>query len=154
MCYICEYSIYVHIHVYLLFSRSVVPDSLRPHGLQHARLKRIHAYQGIQSYERMKLCHWQHHERTWRVLRHEISQTDKDKYYMTSLIRGIEKAQQTSECNEKERRSQIQRRDWWWPAGRGTGEGGDRRRGLQVQTIMYKASYEDILYCTTEGIYT
>ena len=36
----------------------------------------------------------------------EISQTEKDKYCMISLICGIQKIQQTSECNKKEVDSQ------------------------------------------------
>ena len=37
----------------------------------------------------------------------EISQTEKDKYYMISLICGILKIQQTSEYNKKAADSQI-----------------------------------------------
>ena len=37
----------------------------------------------------------------------EISQTEKDKYYMISLISGIRKIQQTSEYNIREADSQI-----------------------------------------------
>ena len=36
-----------------------------------------------------------------------VSQVEKDKYYMKSLICGILKLQQTSEDNEKEADSQI-----------------------------------------------
>ena len=61
----------------------------------------------------------------------EISQTEKDKYCMTSLICGILKIQQTSEYNKKEAGSQIQRTNEWGPVGRGKGEGQDRGRGLR-----------------------
>ena len=37
----------------------------------------------------------------------EMSQTEKDKYCMMSLICGIQKIQQTSEWNKKEADSQI-----------------------------------------------
>ena len=38
----------------------------------------------------------------------EISQTEKDKYCMISLIRGMEKIKQTSEYNKKETDSDIE----------------------------------------------
>ena len=48
---------------------------------------------------------------TWIDLEHiklsEMSQTEKDKYCMMSLICGIQKIQQTSEWNKKEADSQI-----------------------------------------------
>ena len=43
------------------------------------------------------------------IMLSEISQTEKEKYCMISLIRGIYKIQQSSEYNEKEADSQIQR---------------------------------------------
>ena len=43
-------------------------------------------------------CHAQQHGWSWRALC-EISQTEKDKYCMRSLICGMEKIKQTSECN-------------------------------------------------------
>ena len=39
----------------------------------------------------------------------EISQTEKDKYYMISHIHGIFKIQKTNECIRKEASSQIQK---------------------------------------------
>ena len=39
----------------------------------------------------------------------EISQTEKDKYCMKSVIYGMQKIQQTSEYSKKEADSQIQR---------------------------------------------
>ena len=41
------------------------------------------------------------------IMLSEISQTEKDKYCMTSLICGSYKIQQTSEYNKKEADSQI-----------------------------------------------
>ena len=41
------------------------------------------------------------------IMLSEISQTEKDKYCMVSLIFGILKIQQTSEYNKKEADSQI-----------------------------------------------
>ena len=41
------------------------------------------------------------------IILSEVSQTEKDKYCMISLIRGILKIQQTSEYNKKEADSQI-----------------------------------------------
>ena len=74
----------------------------------------------------------------------EISQTEKDKYSMLSLIRRILK--QTSEYNTKETNSQIQRTNEWLPVGRGKSKGQDRGRGLRG--TYYIISYEDILYST------
>ena len=49
--------------------------------------------------------------RTWMglevIMLSKISQTEKDKYCMLSLIRGIEKVQHTSEYNKKEMDLQI-----------------------------------------------
>ena len=39
----------------------------------------------------------------------EISQTEKDKYCMRSLICGMEKIKQTSECDKKEPDLQLKR---------------------------------------------
>ena len=58
----------------------------------------------------------------------EISQTEKDKYCIKSLIWGIWKIQQTSEYNKKETDSQIKRTNWL-PVGRG--EGQDMDKGLR-----------------------
>ena len=48
---------------------------------------------------------------TWMDLKSimlsEISHTEKDKYYMISLIRGIKNIKQTNEYNKTERDSQI-----------------------------------------------
>ena len=41
------------------------------------------------------------------IMLSEISQREKDKYSMTSLIHEIETAQQTSEYNKKETDSQL-----------------------------------------------
>ena len=54
----------------------------------------------------------------------EVSQTEKDKYCMLSLIYGTKKIQQTSEYNKKETDSQIQRTNQWLPVGRGNGRSG------------------------------
>ena len=43
------------------------------------------------------------------ITQSEISQTEKDKYCMISLVCGIQKLQQTSEYNKKETDSQIYR---------------------------------------------
>ena len=43
------------------------------------------------------------------VMLSEVSQTEKDKYCMISLMGGIENIQQTSEYNKKAADSQIQR---------------------------------------------
>ena len=57
------------------------------------------------------------------IMLSEISQTEKDKYCMISLICGILKIQQTSEYNKKEADSHIQRTNQQLPVGRGK-EGG------------------------------
>ena len=52
------------------------------------------------------------------IMLSEISQREKDKYCMISLIHGIQKIQQTSEYNRKEADTQTQRRNYWLPVGR------------------------------------
>ena len=39
----------------------------------------------------------------------EISQVEKDKYCMVSFICGIQKIQQTSECNNAKQKTNVQR---------------------------------------------
>ena len=58
----------------------------------------------------------------------EISQTEKDKYCMRSLICGMEKIKQTSECNRfaaKENKLVVTKQ------GEGRKEGQDQGRGLR-----------------------
>ena len=50
------------------------------------------------------------------IMLNEISQTEKDKYYLTSPICRIFKIQQTNEYNKKE--ADSQRTNWWLPAER------------------------------------
>ena len=44
------------------------------------------------------------------IMLSEISQTEKDKYYIISHIHGISKIQKTNECIRKEASSQIQKK--------------------------------------------
>ena len=44
------------------------------------------------------------------IMLSEISQTEKDKYYIISLIYGTRKIKQTSELNKKEADSHIDRK--------------------------------------------
>ena len=57
------------------------------------------------------------------IMLSEISQTEKDKIYMISLICEIQKIQETSGRNKKEADSLIQRTNQWLPMGRGEGGG-------------------------------
>ena len=52
------------------------------------------------------------------IMLSEISQTEKDKYCMLSLICGTYKMKQTSEYNKKETCSQIKGTNYWLPVGR------------------------------------
>ena len=56
----------------------------------------------------------------------EISQVEKDKYCMISLICEIQKLKQTRKCNKGETDSQLWRPDqcYQWDEGRGRGNVG------------------------------
>ena len=57
--------------------------------------------------------------------------SDKDKYYMFLLIRGIQKIKQMNEYTKTEIDSQIQEQTTGYQWGEGSGEGQDRGRGLR-----------------------
>ena len=58
----------------------------------------------------MKFCHFQQPELIWKILMlSEISQIEKGKYCMLSLISGIWKVKQTNKYNKAETDSEIQR---------------------------------------------
>ena len=61
---------------------------------------------------------WMDHEGT---MLSEVSQREKVKYCMISLISGRQKQQQ------QQTNTQIQRLDWWLPEGKG---GGRRTKGV------------------------
>ena len=56
----------------------------------------------------------------------EISQTEKDKYCMVSLICGF----------SEKLKSRIPRTDWWLPEARGGGLGKVSEGGQKVQTTL------------------
>ena len=70
--------------------------------------------------------------------------SDKDKYYLISLIYGVEKILQISEYDVNEANSQMQRTNEWFPLGRGRGQIGVGNS--EVQSTMYSMRYKDIPY--------
>ena len=63
------------------------------------------------------------------IMLNEISQMHKDKYCMISLIRGIQKIQQTSEYKTTETDSEVQSANQWFPWGESWGRDNIRLRG-------------------------
>ena len=53
----------------------------------------------------------------------EVSQTEKDKYHIISLICGIYKKGTSELLYETEIESQMQKTNLWLPKGKGWGEG-------------------------------
>ena len=51
-----------------------------------------------------------------------ISQTEKDKYCMISLIYGIYKIKLSNKYNKTETESYIHKTNWWLPEGMGCGD--------------------------------
>ena len=60
-------------------------------------------------------------------MKSEISQTEKDKHRMISLICGLEETKQTTMKTD----SQIQRRNMWLPKGKGMMSGDNQVQGVK-----------------------
>ena len=65
------------------------------------------------------------------IMQSEINQTEKDIYYILSLVYKIWKWKKASEYNKTETDSQIYRTNSRLPLGSGKGEEQDRVRGLK-----------------------
>ena len=72
------------------------------------------------------------------IILSEVSQKEKDKYHMTSLICGNLKYDTNEPINETAMDSQTQRTDWWLPKGRKLGEGWSGRVGLADVIFIYR----------------
>ena len=72
------------------------------------------------------------------IILSEVSQKEKDKSHMTSLICGNLKYNTNEPIHETAMDSQTQRTDWWLPRGRKLGEGWSGRVGLAAVIFIYR----------------
>ena len=89
------------------------------------------------------------------IMLSEISQKEKDKYCMISLICRIKQVKQDTEYNNKKAESHIQRANQWLPVGvEGVME--ERSNILvgewEVQTIGYRERFKEAPYNTIGNI--
>ena len=73
------------------------------------------------------------------IVRHEISQTEKDNYHMISLIFAIQFLKKcTNEflCKTKTELKQISKTNLWLPKGRCVGRGINQELGIHMHTLL------------------
>ena len=68
------------------------------------------------------------------IMLSEVSQTEKDKYHMVSLMCVVESKRQNKQTKQN---SQLQRTEWWLPEGKGVCQWtkwvkGNKRNNLPV----------------------
>ena len=85
------------------------------------------------------------------VILSEISQTETEKYHMTSLICGILKNGTNELIYKTEIESQMQKTNLWLPRGESR-DGGEINweTGIDKYTLLYikQITNKDLLYCT------
>ena len=79
----------------------------------------------------------------------EVSQKQKDKYHMISLMCGILKNDTNEFTYKTEIDSQIQKANSWLAKGKGWG-GINQEFGIKIYTLLYikQTTNEDLLYST------
>ena len=82
------------------------------------------------------------------VILNEVSQIEKDKYHMVSLIRGIYKKGTNELIYKMEVESQMQKTNLWLPGGKGGGINWEIE--IDTYTLLYikQIANKDLLYST------
>ena len=99
-------------------------------------------------YKRTKECHLQQHGWNQTLILSEVSQKEKDKYYMISLISGISYTVQMNLSTEKKNRG-LEEQTCAFQEGRG-GSGMDWEFGVNgCKLLLLEWIGNEILLCTT-----